>query len=180
MNATAPSEAHVKMRLRVYSMTPEGVITEDHGTVAEVRHGEDAEPQGLGFFQMPPCACPRHRTTERVSSPTGPLHVATMRATVRRLLAEDAELPTREELTTLRLLLRGHLMLLIPEVAGAARRLPEDEAPRECALAGVREARMRLASEPGPTLPAAVAHAQRLAHAVGALCDHYETLAAPR
>ncbi|MGO4747690.1 DUF6415 family natural product biosynthesis protein [Streptomyces sp. 2MCAF27] len=37
------------------------------------------------------------------------------------------------------------------------------------------EARMRMRLEPGATLPAQIAHAQRLARSVNALCDHYET-----
>lgn len=105
-----------------------------------------------------------------------PLDLETMRNTARRLLAEDAELPTSEELETLTLTLRGHMMLLVPAVEDAARPLPEDDVPRACALACVGEARMRLGMEPGPTLPAAVAHAQRLGRSVNALCDHVENL----
>ncbi|MER5397568.1 DUF6415 family natural product biosynthesis protein [Streptomyces sp. NPDC002599] len=105
-----------------------------------------------------------------------PLDLETMRNTARRLLAEDAELPTSEELETLTLTLRGHMMLLVPEVEIAAGRLPEDDVPRACALACIGEARMRLGTEPGPTLPAAVAHAQRLARSVNALCDHVVNL----
>ncbi|HET9380406.1 MAG TPA: DUF6415 family natural product biosynthesis protein [Streptomyces sp.] len=111
---------------------------------------------------------------------TAPPDIATMRTAVRRLLAGDAELPTREELGTLTLQLRGHIMLMIPEVEAVAHRLPTDDVPRACALACVGEARMRLNLEPGPTLPAAVAHAQRLARAVGALCDHHEGLEGQR
>ncbi|WP_329334679.1 DUF6415 family natural product biosynthesis protein [Streptomyces sp. NBC_01352] len=106
-----------------------------------------------------------------VAEPDG-LDLETMRESARRLLADDAELPTPEELETLTLLLRGHMMLLIPAVEDAARLLPEDAVPRACALACVGEARMRLGLEPGRTLPAGIAHAQRLARSVNALCDH--------
>ncbi|MFE9098920.1 DUF6415 family natural product biosynthesis protein [Streptomyces sp. NPDC007264] len=105
-----------------------------------------------------------------------PLDIYVMRASVRRLLAEDAELPSVEELETLTLQLRGHIMLAIPEVEAAAGRLPKDDIPRACAFACVGEARMRLNLEPGRTLPAGIAHAQRLARSVNALCDHYENL----
>jgi hypothetical protein len=99
-----------------------------------------------------------------------------MRASARRLLADDAEPPSLEELETLTLILRGHLMLAIPEVEAAAGRLPKDDASRHCALACIGEARMRLGLEPGPTLPAGIAHAQCLARSVNALADHYEKI----
>ncbi|MET8243342.1 DUF6415 family natural product biosynthesis protein [Streptomyces sp. NPDC005202] len=35
---------------------------------------------------------------------------------------------------------------------------------------------MRLGAEPGHGLPAEIAHAQRLARCLTALCDHYENL----
>ncbi|EFL31937.1 predicted protein [Streptomyces viridochromogenes DSM 40736] len=105
-----------------------------------------------------------------------PLDTATMRAAADRLLAEDAELPSQDELETLTLRLRGHLMLTIPEVEGLARQLPEEVQPRVSALAGVGEARTRLDLEPGSNLPAGVVHAQRLARSVLALCRHYENL----
>lgn len=108
-----------------------------------------------------------------------PPDVETMRAAVRRLLAEDAEPPSLEELDTLTLQLRGHIMLLIPEVETAAGLLPNDDVPRACALACIGESRMRLNLEPGRSLPAGIAHAQRLARAVGALCDHLENLEGP-
>ncbi|MER6349755.1 DUF6415 family natural product biosynthesis protein [Streptomyces sp. NPDC001595] len=99
-----------------------------------------------------------------------------MRAGTRRLLAKDAELPTEEELGTLTLRLRGHLMLAIPVVEALAAGLPEDDVPRACAHAGVMEARTRLSLEPRQALPARIAHAQRLARSVNALCDHYDNL----
>lgn len=121
---------------------------------------------------MPRSTTPRADTAERA-----PVDLETMRAAARRLLAETAEPPMPEELETLTLQLRGHIMLTIPEVEKAAGRLPEDDVPRACALACIGEAHIRLGLEPGRTLPAGIAHAQRLARSVNALCDHYENLA---
>lgn len=104
------------------------------------------------------------------------LDTATMRAAARALLVEDAELPSGDELETLTLRLRGHLTLALPVVEALADALPEDDAPRACANVAVMEARTRLSREPGRTLPARVAHAQRLARSVNTLCDHYENL----
>ncbi|MFG2678302.1 DUF6415 family natural product biosynthesis protein [Streptomyces sp. NPDC048392] len=100
-----------------------------------------------------------------------------MRADARRLLADDAEPPSPEDLDTLTLMLRGHMMLAVPVVETAAQQLPEDDIPRACALACIGEARMRLRLEPrNSSLPAGIAHAERLARSVNALCDHYLTL----
>lgn len=121
--------------------------------------------------------------TQRTAQPPGtqrdprPLDMETMRASARRLLADDAELPTFEELEILTLRLRGHMMLVIPEVEMAAGRQPKDDIPRYCALACVGEARMRLNLEAGHGLPAGIAYAKRLCRALNALCDHYENLA---
>ncbi|MFD7314929.1 DUF6415 family natural product biosynthesis protein [Streptomyces sp. NPDC059883] len=100
-----------------------------------------------------------------------------MRETAARLLSEEAELPSLEELETTTLLLRGMIMVTIPDVETAAGKLPEDDIPRACALACIGEARMRLRLEPSNgTLPAGIAHAQRLARSVRALTDHYVNL----
>jgi hypothetical protein len=45
-----------------------------------------------------------------------PLDIDTMRACADRLLAEDAELPSLEELEPLTLPLRGHIVVVVPEV----------------------------------------------------------------
>jgi hypothetical protein len=109
-----------------------------------------------------------------------PLDRETMRAATRRLLGPDAQLPAYEEVETLTLLYRGNLMLLIPEVDKAACGLPKDDVPRACALACIGEARIRLDLEPGTSLPATIAHAQRLARSVQALCDHLANLSGER
>lgn len=120
--------------------------------------------------------------TQRTAQPSGtdqrPPDIETMRAATRQMLADDAELPAFEELQTLTLQLRGHMMLLIPEVEIAAGRLPKDDIPRYCALACVGEARMKLNLTAGRGLPAGIAHAKRLSRSLNALCDHYENLRA--
>ncbi|MFD6294322.1 DUF6415 family natural product biosynthesis protein [Streptomyces sp. NPDC060235] len=99
-----------------------------------------------------------------------------MRETAARLLRDDAELPTFEEMETLTLQLRGHMMLLIPEVETTAEQQPRDDIPRYCALACIGEARAKLGLTAGFGLPAGIAHAKRLSRSLNALCDHYENL----
>ncbi|MFF4732300.1 DUF6415 family natural product biosynthesis protein [Streptomyces mirabilis] len=101
-----------------------------------------------------------------------------MRSAVRRLLAEDAQLPGSDEMETLTLQLRGHIALLIPEVEATAGRLPKDDVPRYCALACVGEARGKLSQQARPGLDGSAAHARRLARVLNALCDHHENLSA--
>lgn len=105
-----------------------------------------------------------------------PLDTATLRARAHRILSDDAEPPGPEELETYLMEVRGQLMLAIPEVETAAWALPEGSLVRAAALAGVKEARRSLDAEPGATLPAGIAHAQRLARPLLVLCDHYESL----
>ncbi|MER6349790.1 DUF6415 family natural product biosynthesis protein [Streptomyces sp. NPDC001595] len=99
-----------------------------------------------------------------------------MRETARCLLAGDAEVTSDEELQTLTLRLRGHLILAVPVVEELADRLPEHDVPRACAYASVMRARARLRLEPGRSMPQRVKHAVQLARSVDSLCDHYENL----
>lgn len=105
-----------------------------------------------------------------------PPDIETMRESARILLAEDAEPPALDELDTLVLALRGHIHLLIPEVATAAGREPKDSIPRYCALACLGEARNKLRLGADGTLPIRLSAARKLARVVNALCDHYENL----
>ncbi|MGW5429937.1 DUF6415 family natural product biosynthesis protein [Streptomyces sp. NPDC004059] len=105
-----------------------------------------------------------------------PPDIATMRATARRLLADDAKPISGDELETVRLTLRGHLQLLIPVIEAQALGLPRDDIPRTCALAAMREATMRLRLGVGDNPPVRMSVAMRLARSVNALCDHYENL----
>ncbi|MFJ3229777.1 DUF6415 family natural product biosynthesis protein [Streptomyces sp. NPDC086787] len=105
-----------------------------------------------------------------------PPDLATMRATARRLLAGDAKPIGGNELEALRLALRGHLQLLIPEVEKLACGLPKGDIPAACAMAGVREAETRLRLGTGENSPVRMSVAMRLARSVNALCDHYTAL----
>ncbi|UIX29550.1 DUF6415 family natural product biosynthesis protein [Streptomyces sp. GQFP] len=99
-----------------------------------------------------------------------------MRDSARILLVEGAELPAPDELATLTKVLRGHIHLLIPEVAAAVARAPKDSIPRYCALACIGEARNKLSLGEGGTRPIRVSVARKLARVVNALCDHHENL----
>ncbi len=99
-----------------------------------------------------------------------------MRDSARLLLAEDAEPTAANELNTLTLTLRGHIQLLIPEVAQAAAREPKDSIPRYCALACLGEAHNKLRLGDNDTLPIRVSVARKLSRVLNALCDHYENL----
>src|SRR4051794_18220636 len=106
-----------------------------------------------------------------------PPDIATMRDSARVLLVENAEPLPLDELDTLTRTLRGHIRLLLPEVASAAWREPKDSIPRYCALACIGEARNKLRlGDDGPP-PIRVSVARKLARVLNALCDHYENLA---
>jgi len=109
-----------------------------------------------------------------------PPDIETMRASARRLLVEDAIQPGADELDTLTLTLRGHMELLAPEVEATARRLPEDNIPRYCALACVGEARSKLRAGPSPGDSGVVTYARKLSRSLNALCDHWENLSGVR
>ncbi|PIB11434.1 MULTISPECIES: DUF6415 family natural product biosynthesis protein [Streptomyces] len=106
-----------------------------------------------------------------------PVAIETMRATAARVLAEDAQPPTADELHTLTLPCEGHLTLLIPEVLKACLGRPDDDTLTAGALKGVVQARTRLDIVPGMQWSRQVAHAQRLARSVDCLLGHLENLA---
>ena len=124
-----------------------------------------------------------HRTapptaTAELTEP--PVDIATMRASARRLLAEDAEPVPADEVPVLISTLRGHLQLIVPEVEASATRKPEDPTmtiPAACALVAAADVRRMLDIAPRPGYGSAVVHARRLARRVNAMCDHYENLA---
>ncbi|MBX9392829.1 hypothetical protein K4749_04310 [Streptomyces sp. TRM72054] len=101
-----------------------------------------------------------------------PIDIGTMRSTAHRLLGDDAEPPSPQELETLTLQLRGHIDLLIPEVETAALRLPRYYPPRDSALTSVWVARRLLRSGPPP---GAKEH-RELAYCLTSLCDRYQEL----
>ncbi|SHI25282.1 DUF6415 family natural product biosynthesis protein [Streptomyces sp. 3214.6] len=160
-NGTAPpveDARGAKMTIRVYTITPEGLVTPPRTTVVV--------PRKVG-----------RRTTP-------PVDIATMRETVEIVLNPDAapealSLPA-DEVVMLTRALRGHLELLIPVVEHAAGRLGKESVLRYCALACVGEARGKLRSEPDPRLGGSIGHARRLARVLNALCDHHEKLGGGR
>ncbi|MFF7982020.1 DUF6415 family natural product biosynthesis protein [Streptomyces sp. NPDC007901] len=105
-----------------------------------------------------------------------PPDIATMRSTADRILAFDAKPISPEDLETLRIALRGHIERLIPAVQGLAAGFPKGDIPRECALAGAREASMRLRLGADGSSPVRMSVSMKLARSVVALCDHYENL----
>lgn len=119
-------------------------------------------------------------------TPTGkgrervPPDLEVMRDSARQLLdpdcAPDALPPTRAELDALTLKLRTHLEVLAPEVEQAARRIPETQMLRYCALACVGEAQGKLRVDPHPGVSSGVAYARCLARVLNALCEHFENL----
>ncbi|GHE38079.1 DUF6415 family natural product biosynthesis protein [Streptomyces capitiformicae] len=105
-----------------------------------------------------------------------PLDIEAMRATTERLLSEDAESPTTEELDGLALLYRGHLALLIPEIERAVCRLPNESRLKARALGGVSEARSRLGIKPCRAPARKAILTERLARSVMCLLGHLEEL----
>ncbi|MEU9379760.1 DUF6415 family natural product biosynthesis protein [Streptomyces sp. NPDC048279] len=105
-----------------------------------------------------------------------PPDIATMRSAADRILAFDAKPIGPEDLETLRIAMRGRLELLIPAVQGLAAGFPKGDIQRECALAGAREASMRLRLGVGGSSPVRMSVSMKLARSVVALCDHYENL----
>ncbi|WP_269853638.1 DUF6415 family natural product biosynthesis protein [Streptomyces sp. RPT161] len=98
--------------------------------------------------------------------------------TVNTVLGDRAAYPRYEEVEELVLCLRGHIMLLIPEVETLACAQPKDDLCRALALAGIAEARRKLRGDTGTGLASAVLHAQQLARACQALLLHHKRLTA--
>lgn len=105
-----------------------------------------------------------------------PPDIATVRATVRRLLAADAEPLAAEEVAEMTARLREDIAGLIPSVEALTRALPKDDIPRACALACIGEARMRLRLGDGDTEPVRLSVAVRMARTANALADHHQAL----
>ncbi|MEU7399750.1 DUF6415 family natural product biosynthesis protein [Streptomyces sp. NPDC044948] len=105
-----------------------------------------------------------------------PPDIATVRATVRPLLAADAEPLAADELAKTTATLREYIAGLIPAVEATARALPEHDVPRACALACIGEAYMRLRLGDGDTDLVRQSLVVRLARTALALADHHEAL----
>ena len=104
-----------------------------------------------------------------------PLDIAAMRKTAAPTLDTGAALPRYDDLQDTVLLLRGHLNLLVPEIEGLARALPDGHPMRAPALVAAAHARVQLDAGPGPGLVSAANHAKALARHLRTLCGHYET-----
>ena len=107
---------------------------------------------------------------------TPPADIATMRATIHRVLGTGTQLPTGADVDTLTRALRGHIQLLIPVVEQAARKLPRYYPLRDGGLVAVWAERRNLSATADPGPSGAAAHAVELAHALDSLCDRYEAL----
>ncbi|MEU6989175.1 DUF6415 family natural product biosynthesis protein [Streptomyces sp. NPDC046465] len=105
-----------------------------------------------------------------------PVDVLMMRRATARLLSPEADAPSPDELDDLLLLLRGMIMLMIPEVETAAQKYPADDIPATCAKACIGEARMKLNVQPQKPLPARISLGQKLSRVLNALVDHHENL----
>ncbi|MFE5662471.1 DUF6415 family natural product biosynthesis protein [Streptomyces niveus] len=105
-----------------------------------------------------------------------PLDIETMLGAADGLLTGSAVPPDVEGLDCLTLQLRGHVDLLIIELEQCVRQDDGRDDPR--ALAGIGEARRRLAG--GPSALGPMRHAQCLARSVVALCAHLERLGVSR
>ncbi|MGW6738641.1 DUF6415 family natural product biosynthesis protein [Streptomyces sp. NPDC055013] len=111
------------------------------------------------------------RTTE-----SQPADIETMRRTAQEVISAGALIEDSDELETMILLLRGMVMVLVPDVEAATGHYAKNHTPAICARAGVQEARTRIYADPGTTVPQLVGHAQRLARCVLALIRHYGAL----
>jgi Family of unknown function (DUF6415) len=174
------------MTMRVYTVDRYGTVTRDRGTIT-VAYGNEPLPSVMDTqYALRVPALPggtgggRVNATRAPQNDTGLVRIATMRETAALLLGPDdgpeGLPPVPKELDTLTATLRGHLGLLIPEVAAKAGRLPKNSVPRYCALACVGEANRKLRVGDGCTPRVRVAVARKLARSVKALCDHYEKL----
>ncbi|MFF9034344.1 DUF6415 family natural product biosynthesis protein [Streptomyces sp. NPDC014892] len=119
---------------------------------------------------------PNHAARQPAADRDDPPDIATMRSTADRILASDAKPVSPEGLETLRIAMRGQIELLIPVVQCLAAGFPKGDIPRECALAGAREASARLQLGADGSSPARMSVSMKLARSVVALCDHYENL----
>ncbi|MGW7358232.1 DUF6415 family natural product biosynthesis protein [Streptomyces sp. NPDC054802] len=109
---------------------------------------------------------------------TGPVDIATMRDTARRVLSLERP-PTRDDIEVLTAALRGHVQLLVPEIQALIRAQPAGDLHAGIAQVGIEEASRRLTTPPGFGPDAAYRRARKLALSVCSLCDHYEHLNRP-
>ncbi|WP_215456317.1 DUF6415 family natural product biosynthesis protein [Streptomyces sp. ATCC 21386] len=115
-------------------------------------------------------------TAPNHQSETAPLDIETIKSAAQDVITNGAKIEDVDELETIILLLRGMIMLLIPEVEADLARYAKSNTAAVGARAGVQEARIRAHAVPGSSIPELVGHAQRLARGVLALIRHHEKL----
>ncbi|MET7776349.1 DUF6415 family natural product biosynthesis protein [Streptomyces mirabilis] len=115
-------------------------------------------------------------TAARPEATRRPIDTAVLRADTAEILGPEPVLPRYERVQHLAFTYRGSILLLIPIVEKLSHDLPGDEIRGRCALAGIGEARRRLDEIEAVGLAGEVRRIQRLARAVLALCDHYDSL----
>ena len=113
------------------------------------------------------------QTTSTDKPETLPVDVATIRESAEDVITNGAQMEDPDEVETIILLLRGMIMLLVPEVEVAMSKHPKNHIPAICARACIGEAQMRLRLGSGSNLAVMISTAQRLARSVRALADHY-------
>ena len=111
-----------------------------------------------------------------------PLDVETIKSSAQDVISDGAKIEDSDELETIIILLRGMIMVLIPEVENDVAQYPKNHCPAIGARAGIQEARNKSHVIPGSSIPQLIGHAQKLARCVLALIRHHETLGggAPR
>lgn len=115
-------------------------------------------------------------TATEAGRASAPPDIATVRATVRPLLAAGTDPLASAELANAAATLREQIAGLLPAVEALAETLPEHDIPRACALACIGEARMRLRLGDGDTDLVRQSVVARLARTANALADHHQTL----
>ncbi|MFF2515583.1 DUF6415 family natural product biosynthesis protein [Streptomyces sp. NPDC058086] len=115
-------------------------------------------------------------TVVRPEAASRPIDTAVLRADTAEILGPEPVLPRYERVQHLAFTYRGSILQLIPIVEKLSHDLPGDDIRGRCALAGIGESRRRLDEIEAVGLAGEVRRAQRLARAVLALCDHYDTL----
>ncbi|MER5788003.1 DUF6415 family natural product biosynthesis protein [Streptomyces sp. NPDC001980] len=156
------------MTMRVYRVNREGTVVEDRGTVS-VRHGRQPAPD----TPLPPCTCRRCRGSRSAPSEGAALGTVSMRVAATWLLDQ----PTPMGRETVKLFaedFRRFLWLLIPRVERLASGRPKDDVPAQVALAGVGEARRRLAALDDTGRLDEITRVKLLARSVLGLCDHFD------
>ena len=118
-------------------------------------------------------------TAERTADSTPeqlPVDIETIKSSAQEVITDGAKIDDPDELETIIILLRGMIMVLIPEVESDLAQHPKNHTPTIGARAGIQEARNKAHVVPGSSIPQLVGHAQKLARCVLGLIRHHENL----